>query len=280
MKQIAFIADLFRSELLGGGESNDANLINFLTQYFDIRTYKSNQVTIADIQASDAIIIGNFVWLPETIREYIIDNIPYIIYEHDHKYVITRDPGKFPNFKAPPSSLVNEKFYNMAHTVVVLSKICQEVMELNLPDATVHSIGCSLWNNETFALLEEQNKQDKIHDYGLMKSFNPTKNYTYTKQYCEAHNISAVEIHDSNYYGFLKQMAQCKNFIFIPTVLETYSRICAEAKMLNSGVLTNKARIGFFSEPYSTQSGDELIETIKQKNIEALAYFATLLEEM
>ncbi|MAG28370.1 hypothetical protein CMI47_22825 [Candidatus Pacearchaeota archaeon] len=280
MKRIAFIADLFRNELLGGGESNDANLIRHLMKQFEVLTYKCNKVTVQDLEKVDALIIGNFVWLPDNVKEYVINNAPYVIYEHDHKYVTTRDPSKFANFKAPTSYLVNEKFYNNAKTVVVLSKICEEVMKLNLPNAQVHSIGCSLWSPETLTLLRKLNKEPKIHDYGIMKSANPTKNYTATMNYCNSQNITPLEMHSSNYYHFLEQMATCKNFIFLPTVLETYSRICAEAKMLNLGVATNKKRIGFFSEPYSEQSGDELIDTIEQKNIEALEYFVNLIERI
>ena len=66
MKKIAFIADFFREEVLGGGESNDANLINFLSKQFVVKYYKSNVVTIEDIDNCDGIVIGNFILLPST----------------------------------------------------------------------------------------------------------------------------------------------------------------------------------------------------------------------
>jgi len=280
VKKIAFIADLFRDELLGGGESNDANLINFLSKQFVIKSHKSNAVAIEDIDNCDGIVIGNFILLPEPVKQYIINKGSYIIYEHDHKYVSTRDPAKFKVFKAPPHHIINESFYNNAHEVVVLSDICKQVMELNLPNANVHNIGCSLWSDETFALLKNLNKNEKNHEYCIMKNLNPTKNYFATKNYCKVNNIEPFEIQSSNHHDFLQQMSQCEKFIFLPTVLETFSRICAEAKMLNLKVVTNKKRIGFFSEIYSELSGDKLIAMIQKKNSEALAHFSNTLGNM
>ena len=68
-------------------------------------------------------------------------------------------------------------------------------------------------------------------------------------------------------------MSQYKRLLFIPTVLETFSRLCAEAKMLNLDVMTKKNMIGFFSEESSNLKGDELIDCMKQKNLEALKFF-------
>jgi hypothetical protein len=280
VKKIAFIADFFRDEILGGGESNDANLINFLSKQFTVKSYKSNAVTTEDIDNCDGIIIGNFVLLPEPLKRHLINKGSYIIYEHDHKYVSTRDPAKFKDFKISSKNIINKDFYNNAQSVVVLSDICKQVMELNLPKVKVHSIGCSLWDEETFTLLKNLNKSEKTYEYCIMKDLNPTKNYFATKNYCKANNIEPLEIQSSDYHDFLKQMSQCEKFIFLPTVLETFSRICAEAKMLNLKVVTSKKKIGFFSEPYSELDGDELIIVIQEKNYAALEYFVNTLEVM
>ncbi len=106
-----------------------------------------------------------------------------------------------------------------------------------------------------------------------MKNMNPTKNYINTVQYCKKLNLDYGEIQSNDYYDFLTQMSEYKRFLFIPVVLETYSRICAEAKMMNLEVMTKKKMIGFFSEPYSSLEGTELIDYIKQKNKEALEFF-------
>jgi hypothetical protein len=68
-------------------------------------------------------------------------------------------------------------------------------------------------------------------------------------------------------------MSEYETFLFIPTVLETFSRVCAEAKMMNLNVMTNKKMIGFFSEDSSNLQGIELVTKMKDKNREALSFF-------
>ena len=84
-----------------------------------------------------------------------------------------------------------------------------------------------------------------------MKNMNPTKNYHTTVEYCQSKGIEYGEIQPAGQQEFLTQMSQYKRLLFIPTVLETFSRLCAEAKMLNLDVMTNKSMIGFFSEESS-----------------------------
>ena len=102
---------------------------------------------------------------------------------------------------------------------------------------------------------------------------NPTKNYFNTVQYCKSKNLEYGEIQPAGQLEFLTQMSQYKKLLFIPTVLETFSRLCAEAKMLNLDVMTNKSMIGFFSEESSNLKGDELIECMREKNKKALELF-------
>tara|TARA_R110000824_G_scaffold76640_1_gene194070 strand:- start:9507 stop:10352 length:846 start_codon:yes stop_codon:yes gene_type:complete len=279
MKRIAFISDLFRGDLLGGAESNDHNLIKHLSQQFTVISYKSNEIAIKDIEQSDFVIVSNFVLLSEEVKAYLIKSGSYIIYEHDHKYLRTRDPSKFVAFKAPTDQLINEGFYSQAKAVVVLSEICKKVLERNIPDAHVHNIACSLWSDQTFELLARLSDTPKEHEYCIMRNLNPTKNYHQTVEFCNARNIQPVEIHSPTYHYFLTQMSGCRKFVFLPTVLETFSRICAEAKMLNLQVMTNKNLIGFFSENYSTLQGSVLIEKLREKNKTALKYFTNIVLE-
>jgi hypothetical protein len=280
MKKIAFIADLYFSEILGGGENNDANLINHLKEKYEVICHKTNEVSVADLEDVDGAIVGNFVLLPEHMKNYLIDNKKYIIYEHDHKYVTTRDPSKFINFNIPDKNIINQNFYCGAQAVYVLSNICRKVLNHNIPDAKVKNIGCSLWSEEKFDLLLSLSKNTKSKDLCVMYSSNPTKNYPFTVEYCNKNKISYDVIQTKTPDEFLTEMSQYDKFLFIPTVLETFSRICAEAKMLNVKVMTNKAMIGFFSEEISSLSGEELIQALRQRNAAAYEMFCNEIEEM
>ena len=69
--------------------------------------------------------------------------------------------------------------------------------------------------------------------------------------------------------------------MFLPKVLETFSRISAECKMLNCKLVTRPRLLGFASEKdLFSMNGKELINNIKQRNEKAIELFLTLLEEM
>lgn len=279
MKKIGFIADFYQDQLPGGGESNDMNLIKHLKTNNTVLCYKSNEVSIKDLNTLDVVIIGNFVLLPQEIKQYLINNKKYIIYEHDHKYVATRDPSVFLNFEIPKYQIVNSDFYEGSYCTVVLSQICKDVLKLNLPNVKVDNIGCSLWSEEKFLLLEKLSKAKKNEKTCIMYSDNPTKNYLKAKNYCLLKNIDYDSIPNKNHSDFLEALSMYRTLLFLPKVLETFSRLCCEAKMMNVNVMTNRKLIGFYSEPSSEQSGIELINTMKEKNKKALALFDRLVNE-
>jgi hypothetical protein len=278
MKKILFVADFYRQELLGGAESNDANLIKYLSTRYDLVCCKSRNLTEKDIKNADSIIVSNFIDLSEALKGNIKDSKSYIIYEHDHKYATTRDPSVFVNHVVPKKMIVNEDFYIKAKAVIVLSKICKEILEKNIPEANVHSIGCSLWSDETFDYIEDLSNKEKTEDLCIMKSKNPWKNYDKALKYCEQNNISPVELESPDYRTFLEQMSACKRFLFLPGLLETFSRVSAEAKMMGLSLLTTPQKLGFCSEEIHKLSGPELISALRKRNEQALAKFEELLE--
>ncbi len=273
MRKVGFISDFFKDDLLGGGEINDNNLISHLQGSCEVSKFHSKMVKIDDLNGLDSIIVANFTMLSPEVAQFLINEKEYIIYEHDHKYVDTRDPSKFNNFQIPESRIVNRDFYENSVCTVVLSKICAEILNKTLPKTLVYNIGCSLWSNNTFDLLSQKNKIEKTGDLCIMRNPNPTKNYFRTLQYCRTKGLDFGEVQPAGQEEFLTQMAKYKKLLFIPTVLETFSRLCAEAKMLNLDVMTNKSMIGFFSEEYSNLKGDELIDCMKEKNKKALELF-------
>ena len=80
-------------------------------------------------------------------------------------------------------------------------------------------------------------------------------------------------IQSADYIEFITKLSLCEKFIFFPQVLETFSRVCAEAKMLNCKVITTPKLVGFFSEDFSSLSGDELTDRISSNVQLALQKF-------
>lgn len=271
--RVLFLADFYSNTINGGGENNDAVLIAHLRESgIEVTCEQTDTTTTEQIDNHDKIIVGNFVLLSGAVKKHLADNSKYIIYEHDHKYVRTRDPSKFLNFAIPPEELVNVEFYHKAQQVIVLSQICKEIMEKNLGNTNVHSIGSSLWSEKKLEFLKSCDK-DKSEEFAIVDSDNPTKGRAAAIEFCKNKKIDFNLISSSDQYEFLRLLAKHKTLIFIPQVLETYCRLIAEAKMLDCIVYTNKRLIGFMSEPYSDQTGITLIEIIEGKVERSLSYF-------
>ena len=119
----------------------------------------------------------------------------------------------------------------------------------------------------------------KLHEYGILDSNNTIKGMYQSEEYCKNNNIVPFKIQSPDYFEFITKLSLCEKFIFFPQVLETYSRVCAEAKMLNCKVLTTPKLIGFFSEDYSSLSGNDLNDKIFHNINEALLKFKEVILE-
>ena len=273
--KVALLQDFFENEIVGGAEKNDSVLLNYLSsqkkmKVEGIHTYKVESL----VDNYDFFVISNFIRLPDTVKSYLMDKKNYIIYEHDHKYVANRNPGAFKNFIAPESMIINRDFYHSAKKVFVLSKVCKDVIENNLQIDNVHSIGCSLWSKEHLELIKHINHTSgKSSEYGVLDSTNQIKGTAQALDFCKNNNIVPALISSPDYVEFITKLSLCEKFIFFPQVLETFSRVCAEAKMLNCKVITTPKLVGFFSEDYSQLSGNDLNNKISENIDSALLKF-------
>tara|TARA_R100001198_G_scaffold95782_2_gene82913 strand:- start:1223 stop:3001 length:1779 start_codon:yes stop_codon:yes gene_type:complete len=278
--KIYFIADFLKSRsFAGGAENNDSVLLSHLRKNYHVHECLSVDFNREWLGKNNIFIIGNFVGLAEDIKTSLHTE-KYIVYEHDHKYVNTRDPSYFRNFDIPHKNVINREFYRRAHAVVVLSQVCKEVIEKNLNIDNVHSIGCSLWSDEKLDFIKSLNSAPKSIACGVLQSQNKIKGQKQAEEYCKHHNISYDLISSPDERSFLKDVSRCEKFIFIPQVLETFCRLAAEIKMLNVSLITRTKMLGFSSEECFSLTGDELIEDIRKRKDKALTYFTDCIQEI
>ena len=278
MKNIVFIADFFKKDLLGGGETNDDVLIKYLISAgHKVKLKNCLEIDDSDFNKNNFFIVGNFVSLGEQNKTKL-QKENYIIYEHDHKYVNNRDPSKYKNFIAPAKDIINKNFYKNANAVVVLSKICKEVIVKNLNIDNVYSIGCSLWADSSFSYMEKLSKNKKNEKFAILNSNNPVKNTMATVEFSKRNNIKYDLINKCSEEELLSRLSTYNGLIFFPTVLETFSRISAEAKMLNCKLMTKPNLLGFASEEIYKLSGVELINEFRDRKQKALRLFVDLIK--
>tara|TARA_R100000805_G_C3626275_1_gene137407 strand:+ start:10740 stop:11582 length:843 start_codon:yes stop_codon:yes gene_type:complete len=276
--KVGFISDFFSSQLTGGAELNDEVLITYLSRKFDLIKIASQNCTIQKLQELDYIIISNFIGLDSNNRDFIINNKPYLIYEHDHKYVSTRDPSKFKDFKIPEQNLINLSFYKSAKKVICLSSIQVKILEESAKLNNCVSIGTSLWHPSSLQYIKDLDKT-KNNKVAIVNSNNPIKNTPMAKQFCTSKQMDFDLISAPDSKQFLKILSQYETLVFFPGVLESLCRLVVEAKMLNCKVITKKRLLGASYEDWFHLSGDELIEKISEKVYNALLLFEnTILE--
>ena len=176
---IIFVCDFYKSDLdnRGGAENNDSVLISLLTdQGFKITKKYCKDISPEFIEENKNLkfIIGNFVSLSEESKRSL-KKVHYIIYEHDHKYLKTRDPSKFINFTATDDQIINKDFYKNAKCIICLSNSQAQSVKNNLKISNVESIGCSLWSYEKLDYISSISNNLKTKKYCIVNSSNPTK---------------------------------------------------------------------------------------------------------
>ena len=158
-KEVFFIADLYESDLAGGAEIVNEQVIGLLSRDgYNVSKLYARLVTVDLIQSikTKPIILGNFITLREDVKyELTKGGYNYLIYEHDHKYVYDRNPAVFPNFKIPPNALVNVDLYKKATRVFCQSRQHQDIIKMNLDLDNTVNLGSSLWSSEFFDTVSE-----------------------------------------------------------------------------------------------------------------------------
>ena len=281
-KEILFVADMVRGQLpgAGGAENNDDVLLMHLAGQEDLHVSfeHCSQLTQETLDKADFVIVGNFVSLSDSMKASI-QKKPFLIYEHDHKYLRTRDPSPFKDFVAPRNQIINEEFYQNASAVVVLSEVCREVIQKNLRIDEVHSIGTSLWSDEQLDFLGSLSENEKINETAIIDSSNSIKGRAEAIKHCATSGIEYTLIQTKAREEFWQELSLYKRLVFMPQVLETFSRLCAEAKMVGCKLVTKPRLLGFASESSWTLSGKDLVEETRARVHKALQLFDALVRE-
>ena len=236
-KKVIFISDFFIDEIRGGAEFCNDALINSLKHKFTFERHKSETITLQFINDNRDcfFIVANFFLLREDCKT-ALRNATYVIFEHDHKYIKTRDPSRYKNYLAPPQDIVNREIFTNAKNIFAQSKIQAECVQKNLRVNNVVNLGMSLWTDEQLQIIENNIKNKKQPDASVVASRNPTKNTDAAIRYCNDKLIPYTLIGSEDYTEFIKQLSEHEFHVFIPRVLESFNRVLIEARMLNCKV--------------------------------------------
>tara|TARA_R100001591_G_scaffold55578_2_gene65380 strand:- start:172 stop:1011 length:840 start_codon:yes stop_codon:yes gene_type:complete len=279
MTDVLYISDFFDTDLVGGGELNDAELCNkFNLEGYNIDKMKSHTITTNVCDNYDFFIISNFTHIEPTTLDYISENCKYIIYEHDHKYVVNRNPAEFENCVAPPTYLINVDFYKNAKSVFCQSSFHKQIILKNLNLDNLYVVSGNLWSEESLDLISKLSQNKKEDKTSIMFSHHPHKNTNDCVVYCENKNIDYELIASDDYEEFLTLLSKNKRFMFLPKTPETLSRVVVEARMLGVTTITNK-NVGACHEDWFSIKGEALVDFMRNKKQEVVNKIIEIMNE-
>ena len=157
MKRLIWIADLYAAQYAGGAELVNEIMIEGLESLgWTVEKWYSAETTRERLleNADSKFVLGNFLQIQPEAYVTLTEQCDYILYEHDHKYVRTRDPSMFENYIAPASMIVNTPIYRNARAVLCQSSLHANVVKNNLLLSNVVDMSCSLWSAQELEVLK------------------------------------------------------------------------------------------------------------------------------
>jgi len=270
-KNLVYISDFFVEHVLGGGELNDYELIQMIQQEgTSIEKKQSHTVDVEYLsQKKSFFLISNFCNLNQASKDWLIENGDYVIYEHDHKYLASRNPAVYKDFKAPLTEIRNYSFYKNALKIICQSKFHEDIVKKNLNLDNTLNISGNLWSLKVLEKIRSFCKKEKDQKFSILNSTILHKNTHGAIKYCKKKNVEYELIASTNYVNFLDNLSNNKTFIFVPKTPETLSRVVVEARMMGMSVRTN-GLVGASSEPWFELKGEDLIDYMIDKREEIL----------
>ena len=278
--KIVYISDFFVEQVAGGGELVDDCLMKHLSSRgFSILKVNSQNTTqdFLEKNKDSFFIVSNFVGLSQQSKDFL-QNCRYIIYEHDHKYIIERNPSHYPDFIVPPNRLCNLSFYRNAQAVVCQSKLHAEVLRKNIKSNNIVSAGCTLWSKEHLEVLKKHLNTPKTDKAAVLDSTNQVKGTFQAIEHCKRKNIDYELIKSPDYDEFIGQLASKNSLVFFSQVLESFCRLVVEARILDCKLITNKMNGCTSEDWFKASKGAKLLEYVENKQEEVVDLFVSLVK--
>jgi len=109
VNKVYYLSDLLLEDLVGGGELNDYELCKMISNKgIKLTRMRTNEINKENLNKDSLYIISNFIGLKQEFKSFLIENCKYIIYEHDHKYLRSRNPAIYKDYKAPVDQIINK----------------------------------------------------------------------------------------------------------------------------------------------------------------------------
>jgi hypothetical protein len=282
MKKVIFIADYFVDQIVGGGEKCNDALMEKLRDSLQVEKINSRNVNIEFLNnnADSFFIICNFIELNPLCIQHLIDSgFTYLIYEHDHKYVVTRNPALYKDFIIPAKDIVNYSFYKNAKLTICQTEFHANIVKQNLKFDNIVSSNTNFWSEEEQLILANWSNQEKRDLAFILDSDIGHKNKLGSIQYCVNNKLDYFLYTNNNFSDFVKNISVADKYVFFPRTPETFGRIAVECKILNMKIHTNGLLGVSYESWFKNNSGLDLLNQIKESNDKFLIFLKGLINE-
>lgn len=270
------VADYWADDFAGGGgkhsggaELSDEILFGILrSKGDDVSRCKSSEITsdFLEEERDSIFILSNFFRLHPFLLEKI-ENLKYILYCHDYKFVGHMQPQLYDNFIVPKEELVCVSLFKNASAVICQSSLQQRIHYDNLGLNNTINLSGNLWAHETLDLMQFLGDGPKKEICSVVKSPYLEKGVSEAIKFCIKKRLDYDLIFDKDYQKFLHKLGANKELAFWSLLPETCGRIVVEAKMMGVNVHTSPL-LGASHEPWFNLQGRELIDIMRNKHNE------------
>ncbi len=274
--KFCIIADYFREEVgglnIGGGERATDSLIQLLRQDHSVIARRAHSVSTQFIRDFDGrFIVSNRQNLSPENEEALFDK-DYVLYEHDFAFLKGRDAGAYEDLKAPEDQIIHRELYEKAKKVVFQTKAHLHAGKVNLQLSNAVSSNGNPWDQKDLDFIRTLQKVGKIETYAILNHPYPTKGTANSVQFCQEQGWPYKILPALPHYEFLQELMKFRYLVFLPSIFETFSRVCAEAAMLNLDLILNQS-VAFQYEEYSRLKGEDLINYFEDNNPKIVKLF-------
>ena len=215
------------------------------------------QITKFLVNTANHILNANLTLLSElVIQELIFQTARYSIIEHDHHYLLTRNPCLYQAVIASVAQKNSLEFYANAEFVVCQTSLHKECSLDNKADANLASHGCNFSDKDFLELLyflrSSRSPVDKNNSYAVIQSSAEVKNTNGALEFCRQMSFETRTIAHMQHSLFLTPLSACKGLVFF---LSCCSRLVVEASLLGLEIYCN-ARVGILKEGWFLQHLD------------------------
>jgi len=273
MNNIYFISDFFLREVEGGAEQYDDVII----KHFGIKNLIKSSVLTVEMLTSLCkrnkdikFIISNSSFLKNDVMK-ILSEKEFIVIEHDYKFLKDRN---ITNYKSTnyivPVEMVLENIRNLyknAKLVICQTTFHEEIIKSNLSLTNTFNLKCSLFSENTLELLKKLKNLNVIPlDVSVFVNYdNYNKGSDLSKKYCIDNKLEFDSIEPASHDEYLDSLTNYNNFVFIPRILESCSRVVIEAMCLGLNIVTRNTPIS--KEVDFIESDDKILFLRDRKSV-------------